>query len=103
MKSINQIFRNNRDLLDEPEVQELVEYARELDGLVLDKKIEENYDKEHILKSMLRDIVKGIDSTIKDDEESIRFNETPRVDYEECVKNLRIFITKMCFENKINL
>jgi hypothetical protein len=30
MKSIGQIFRNNRDLLDEPEVQELVEYAQEL-------------------------------------------------------------------------
>ncbi len=103
MKSIGQIFRNNRDLLDNPEVQELIEYAQELEGLVMDKKIEDNYDKEHVLMSMLRDIVKGIDDTIKDDEESIRFNEIPRVDYEQSVKNLRDYIRNMCFENRINL
>jgi hypothetical protein len=40
MKSISQIFRTNRELLDEPEVQELVDYTRELEGLVMDKKIE---------------------------------------------------------------
>ena len=103
MKSINQIFRNNKSLLDEPEVQELVEYTRELEGIVMEKNIDENYDKEHVLKSMLRDIVKGIDLTIKDDEESIRFNETPRVDYEQSVKNLRDYIRDMCLENRINL
>ena len=60
MKSIGQIFRNNRQLMDEPEVQELIEYCRELEGQVMDRKIDDNYDKEHVLRGMLKDIRTGI-------------------------------------------
>jgi len=83
MKSIGQIFRSNRQLMDEPEVQELIEYCRELEGQVMDRKIDDNYDKEHVLRSMLKDIRTGIDDTLNEDEESIRFNEIPRVDFKE--------------------
>ena len=57
MKNINQIFKNNKHLMDEPEVIELVEYTRELEEIVLQRKIEDSYDKEHMLKSMLSDIL----------------------------------------------
>ena len=44
-----------------------------------------------------------IDDTLKDDEESIRFNETPRVDFKDAMLNLKKFLAEMCFINKIIL
>ena len=55
MKSISQIFRNNRDLLDTPEVQELAEYTRELEGLVMDKKYLEK-----LKRNFLAQYLKGL-------------------------------------------
>jgi len=105
MKSISQIFRNNRDLLDTPEVQELAEYARELEGLVMDKKIEESYDKEDILLGIIRDIYSSCKDTLEQDEQHKRFpNEVePVEDYRESIQNLKRFISDMCRENRINL
>ena len=60
MKSIRQIFKNNLDLLDEPEVQELIEYTQELEGQVLDTKIEKQYDHQDVLLMMIRDIHKHL-------------------------------------------
>jgi hypothetical protein len=57
MKNIKQLFRGNLDLLEKPEVQELIEYTQELEGQLLERKIEDSYDKEHMLKSMLSDIL----------------------------------------------
>ena len=103
MKNINQIFKDNEHLMDLEPVEELIEYCRELEGEVMEKRIEVNYDKEHILKSMLKDIRTSIDETLSEDEESIRFNEIPRVDFKEAVKNLKKFISQMCFSNNIIL
>ena len=57
MKNIKQLFRRNPGLLDKPEVKELIIYIQELEGEIFEKKIEDNYDKEHMLKSMLSDIL----------------------------------------------
>ena len=103
MKSISQIFKGNHHLMDIPQVEELIEYTRELEGEVMDKKIDDNYDKEHILRSMIKDIRIGIEQTMKDDEESIRFNEIPRVDFKEAMINLNNYIMDMCFKNNIRL
>lgn len=103
MKSIGQIFRNNKQLMDEPEVQELIEYCRELEGEVMDRKIDDNYDKEHVLRGMLKDIRTGINDTLAEDEESVRFNEIPRVDFKQAMLNLKKFISEMCYLNKIIL
>lgn len=103
MKSIGQIFRNNKQLMDEPEVQELIEYCRELEGQVMDRKIDDNYDKEHVLRGMLKDIRTGINDTLVEDEESMRFNEIPRVDFKQAMLNLKKFISEMCYLNKIIL
>lgn len=105
MKSINQIFRNNRELLDVPEVQELAEYARELEGLVMDKKIEDNYDKEDILLGIIRDIYSSCKDTLEQDELHQRFpyEVEPIADYKESLVNLKRFISNMCREYKINL
>ena len=105
MKSINQIFRNNRELLDVPEVQELAEYTRELEGLVMDKKIEDNYDKEDILLGIIRDIFISCKDTLEQDELHQRFPSEvePIADYKESLVNLKRFISNMCREYKINL
>ncbi len=105
MKSISQIFRTNRVLLDEPEVQELVDYTRELEGLVMDKKIEDNYDKEDVLLGIIRDIYSSCKDTLEQDELHERFpNEVdPIEDYKESIVNLKRFISDMCRENRINL
>ena len=105
MKSISQIFRNNRELLDTPEVQELAEYTRELEGLVMDKKIEDNYDKEDILLGIIRDIYSSCKDTLEQDELHQRFPSEvePIADYKETIVNLKRFISHMCWENRINL
>ena len=59
MKNINQIFKNNKGLMNEPEVSELIDYCVDLEGKVLDTEIKNSYDKEHILKSSLFDILNG--------------------------------------------
>lgn len=103
MKSIHQIFQGNEHLMDLHPVEELIDYCQELEGEVMERRIEDNYDKEHVLKSMLKDIRTSIDETLAEDEESIRFNEIPRVDFKEAIKNLKRFISEMCYTNNIML
>jgi hypothetical protein len=104
MKSISQIFRNNRDLLDEPEVQELVDYTRELEEMVLQRKIEDSYDKEHMLKTMLSDIL----TSCRDMEETNKMSERypdmyEKSDAESLVKNLKNYIMDMNYKNNLRI
>ena len=57
MKSISQIFKGNEHLMDLQPVEELIEYTQDLEGQVMERKVEDTYDKEHMLKSMLSDIL----------------------------------------------
>ena len=43
MKSINQIFKNNKSLMYEPEVVELIEYCQELEGEIIENKQSEKF------------------------------------------------------------
>jgi hypothetical protein len=92
MKNINQIFKNNTHLMDEPEVIELIEYCQELEGEVLEKKIEDTYSKEEIYLQILKEIYDSCDKTLTDDQLSERFKETPRVDFKEAVINLKKYM-----------
>ena len=56
MKNINQIFKGNEHLMDLGPVEELVDYTRELEEKVLERKIDDTYDKEEIYLQILRDI-----------------------------------------------
>ena len=105
MKSISQIFQTNRVLLDEPEVQELVEYTRDLEGLVMGQKIDDNYDKEDVLLGIIRDIYSSCKDTLEQDELHERFPREvePIGDYKESLVNLKRFISDMCRDNRINL
>jgi hypothetical protein len=92
MKNINQIFKNNKHLMDEPEVMELIEYCRELEGDVMEVEINRQYDKEEILHNVVKEIYSSCRQLIKDEEDSVRFGETPRVDFEKSIINLKEYI-----------
>ena len=104
MKNLNQIFKNNKHLMDEPEVIELVEYTRELEEIVLQRKIEDSYDKEHMLRSMLLDIL----TSCRDMEETNQLSERypdmyEKSDAESLVKNLKTYILDMNYKNNLGI
>jgi hypothetical protein len=104
MKNINQIFKNNKHLMDEPEVIELVEYTRELEEIVLQKKIEDSYDKEHMLKSMLSDIL----TSCRDMEDTNQLADRypgmyEKSEAESLVKNLKTYILDMNYKNNLGI
>ena len=103
MKNINQIFKNNKHLIEHPEVQELIDYCQELEGKLMEVEINKQYDKEDILINVIRDIKESCEQTINDNEESIRFNDIPRVDFEKCVVNLKKYIETINSLYKIGL
>ena len=103
MKNINQIFKNNKHLIEHPEVQELIDYCQELEGKLMEMEINKQYDKEDILINVIRDIKESCEQTINDNEESIRFNDIPRVDFEKCVVNLKKYIGTINALYKIGL
>lgn len=104
MKNINQIFKNNKHLMYEPEVIELVEYTRELEEIVLQRKIEDSYDKEHMLKSMLSDIL----TSCRDMEDTNQLADRypgmyEKSDAESLVKNLKTYILDMNYKNDLRI
>jgi len=102
MKSINQIFKNNTTLMDEPEVMELVEYCRELEDLVIENN--QVVDQTVALKQLISEISKSCSDLLQEDNEGERWeNEFKRVDFKETIINLKNYIVKYCLDNKIYL
>jgi hypothetical protein len=104
MKNIRQIFKNNEHLMDLTPVEELIDYTQELEGKVFEKNIEDNYSKEHMLKSMLQDIL----NSCRDMEETNKLAERypgmyEKSDAESLVKNLKDYILDMSFMNNLSL
>ena len=104
MKNINQIFKDNQHLMDLNPVEELIEYCRELEGEVLEKKIEDTYDKEHMLKTMLSDI---LSSCREYEQNKILKDRYPDLynglDADSLVKNLMEYIITMNAKNDLRL
>ena len=104
MKNIKQLFRGNLDLLENKEVQELIEYTQELEGQVMERKVEDSYDKEHMLKSMLSDI---LSSCREYEENKILEDRYPelyeKVDADSLVSNLMDYIISMNAKNDLRL
>jgi hypothetical protein len=87
----------------EPEVQELIDYCRELEGKILERKIEDEYNKEQYYAQVFKDIYQSCNDTLKDDELAERFKETPRVDFKETISNLKTYMLEMCRLYKLEL
>jgi len=90
--------------MDQPEVIELIEYCQELEGEVLEKKIDNTYNKEHMLKTMLSDI---LSSCREYEENKILKNRYPELynelDANSLVKNLMDYIITMNNKNNLRL
>ena len=104
MKSIIQIFKGNEHLMNLEPVEELIEYTQELEGQVTERKIKDSYDKEHMLKSMLSDIL----SSCREYEENKILEERypelyEKVDADSLVKNLMGYIINMNVKNNLGL
>ena len=87
MKSINEIFKNNKGLMTQPEVIELIDYCEELENDVLERQLNERYNKETILLEFLREISLGCDTIIETQKENKRFR-FEDVDFEEALHGL---------------
>jgi hypothetical protein len=102
--NINKLFSKNPGLLDKPEVKKLITYIQDLEGEIFEKKIEDNYNKEHMLKSMLSDIL----SSCREYEENKllqdRYPELyEKVDADSLVKNLMDYIITMNSKNDLRI
>jgi hypothetical protein len=90
--------------MDEPEVQELVDYTRELEEMVLQRKIEDSYDKEHMLKTMLSDILTSCCDMEETNKMSERYPDMyEKSDAESLVKNLKNYIMDMNYKNNLRI
>jgi hypothetical protein len=104
MKNIKQLFRGNLELLEKQEVQVLIEYTQELEGQVLERKVEDSYDKEHMLKSMLSDILSSCREYEENKMLEDRYPELyEKVDADSLVKNLMDYIIDMNIKNNLRL
>jgi uncharacterized tellurite resistance protein B-like protein len=102
MKKIRDLFIKKDYLLEEPEVEQLLDYCEQLEDQIIDYKFEKTYNKELILLDMVREILKGCTDIQKKQEEHERFGyEAP--DYEQRIADLKQYIMERCRDEKIKL
>ncbi|WP_395065490.1 hypothetical protein [Flavobacterium sp.] len=102
MRNKLEIFKKAQDLLDEPEVQELLDYCEKLEDELVDFKFEKNKNKELILLDMIKEVIKGCKAIEKEQLEHERFGyEAPN--YQETISNLKSYILEICRDNQIYL
>lgn len=104
MKSINQLFKTNKSLLEEPEVIDLIEYTKELEEIVINNELSSKFNKEDILHSIIRDIYSSCKQTIAQNDLHKRFpREVDSINESESIQNLKTFIFNICKDNNIIL
>ncbi len=102
MKNKLDIFKKAQDLLDEPEVQELLDYCDRLEDELVDFKFEKENNKQLIMLDMLKEVIKGCNAIEKEQLEHERFGyEAP--DYRSTISNLKSYILEICKDNQIYL
>ncbi len=102
MKNIRNLFNNKDFLLDEPEVEELLEYCEQLQDEIVEFKYQQTQNKEIFMKDMLREIVKACSQAQKQQEEALRFGlESPN--FEAAITNLKNYINEQCNDQRIYL
>ena len=102
MKQIRTIFKNKEYLLDEPEVEQLVEYCELLQDEIVEFKFEKSNNKQHVILDMIKEIVKACDDIQKQQTEFNRFGLEPP-DFESSIGSLKKYIFEICKINKIRL
>jgi len=104
VKNISQIFKGNEHLMDLSPIEELIDYTQELEGQVFEKNIQDNYNKEHMLKSMLQDILQSCRDMEEMNQLAERYPDMyEKSDAESLVKNLKTYILDMNYKNDLGL
>jgi hypothetical protein len=104
MINIKDLFKKRPDLLAELEVKKLIEHTKELEGEIFEKNIEDNYDKENMLKSMLSDILTSCREYEENKLLQDRYPELyEKVDADSLVRNLMDYIITMNVKNNLRL
>lgn len=104
MRSISQIFKDNEHLMDLGPVEELIDYTQELEGQVMETKLNDSYDKEHILKSILSDILLSCREYEENKLLQERYpNQYEKIDSDTLVNSLMGYITEMNNKNNLGL
>lgn len=100
MKSIKEIFKNKPQLLDEPEVNLLIDYCKQLQDQIIDLKFEKEKSKELAMLDMIKEVLKGCNAIEKEHAEHLRFGyDAPN--YTETISNLKSYILERCRDEKI--
>ncbi|WP_431243542.1 hypothetical protein ACQ9BO_02695 [Flavobacterium sp. P21] len=100
MKSVREIFRNKKYLLEEPEVNKLVDYCEELQDEIVEFKFQKTDNKKLAMLDMLKEVIKGCNAIEKEQMEHERYGyEAP--DYQATISNLKNYIYNRCKEEKI--
>jgi hypothetical protein len=103
MKLIYKIISDHPEVKDHPDVVKLIDYIDNLEESKIKKEQDLKFNKELLYLELLREIYKDILFQIEQDELSIRFKETNRVDFKECLIYLKKYLDKFQEENKVNL
>lgn len=101
-KQIASIFKNKNYLLDEPEVNELLEYCEHLQDENIELKFELGKSREKVLLEMISDILASCNAIQKEQEEHKRFGFEP-ANFEAAVEQLKSYINKRCRDERIYL
>jgi len=79
--------------MDIPQVEELIEYTRDLEGKLFEKNIDEINNKEHILKSIVQDVLASCDELEENKLLNERYPELyKKIDADTLIKNLKDYI-----------
>jgi HPt (histidine-containing phosphotransfer) domain-containing protein len=100
MKSINQILQNDKELLNNPLVQELINYCTELEDSVIEYKQKEQNSFENTLIELVNELNDSVNQILIDDEEYRRFKEIDPVDFKNAIINLQTYLREFSRINK---
>lgn len=102
MRNKLEIFKKAQELLDEPEVQELLNYCDGLEDEIVEFKFEKVNNKQLVMLDMLKEVLKGCNAIEKEQLEHERFGyESPN--YQETISNLKNYILERCKDERIYL
>jgi hypothetical protein len=100
--SIRELIKSRDYLLDEPVVEQLLDYCEQLEDQIIDYKFEKEKNKELILLDMIREVIKGCSAIQKEQAEHERFGfDAPN--YQEIISNLKTYILERCKDERIYL
>jgi hypothetical protein len=100
MKSIRELFKNKDYLLEEPEVEQLLDYCEKLEDDIVEFKFNKDKNKELVMLDMIREVIKGCNAIEKEQNEHERFGyDAPN--YQETISNLKKYILDRCRDERI--